>query len=304
MSQESVFPHFKPLEIGDRETVHAFLWQYQPEISELTFSNLYMWRKKYHYRWALFENWLLLIATDENGKSYALEPIGPPPRNKAVLQLLDYLSRQPSGKPEIDRADKRIVGELQADQKFIAEPLREHFDYLYYTTNLVNLSGRRFHSKRNHLNRFFRNYRFDYQPLTDSHISQCMEFSSRWCRVYHCKEGLSLCEEFVAINEALAQFKKLHLSGAAIFIDGIMEAFTLGELLNDNPAVIHVEKATSEYHGIYAAINQMFCTSSFKNTTYINREQDLGNEGLRKAKLSYHPAKFVEKFRIKLQGRL
>ena len=92
-----------------------------------------MWRKKYHYRWALFENWLLLIATDENGKSYALEPIGPPPRNKAVLQLLDYLSRQPSGKPEIDRADKRIVGELQADQKFIAEPLREHFDYLYYT---------------------------------------------------------------------------------------------------------------------------------------------------------------------------
>ena len=83
-----------------------------------------------------------------------------------------------------------------------------------------------------------------------------------------------------------------------------MQGFTLGELLNDNTAVIHVEKAVSEFHGIYAAINQMFCADSFKNTTYINREQDLGNEGLRKAKLSYHPAKFVEKFRIKLQGRL
>lgn len=300
MNQLPLFPHFKPLEISDRETVHAVLWKYQPETSELTFSNLYIWRKKYHYRWAIFENWLLLIATDEKGKIYALEPIGPPSRNKAAQQLLNWLSRQSSGKPEIDRADRRIVNELQSVDNFLTEPIREHFDYLYYTTNLVNLSGRKFHSKRNHLNRFLRNYRFDYQPLTDSHIPQCMEYSTRWCRIYHCKENPSLCEEFVAINEALAQFNKLHLSGAAIYIDGSMEAFTLGELLNNNTAVIHVEKASAEYHGIYAAINQMFSAGSFKNTTFINREQDLGNEGLRKAKLSYHPVRFVEKFRIKL----
>jgi len=300
MNQISLFPHFKPLEIGDRETIHSILWQYQPETSELTFSNLYMWRKKYHYRWAIFENWLFLIATDENGKIYALEPIGPPSREKAVLQLLDYLSRQPSGKPEIDRADKRIVNELQSEVRFLTEPVRKHFDYLYCTSNMVNLSGRKFHSKRNHLNRFLLSYRFDYQELTDAHISQCMEFSARWCRIYHCKENPSLCEESVAINEALAQFNRLHLSGGAIYIDGKMEAFTLGELLNDNTAVIHVEKASPEFHGIYAAINQMFCASSFKNTTFINREQDLGNKGLRKAKLSYHPVRFVEKFRIEL----
>ena len=230
MSQESVFPHFKPLGIGDRETVHAFLWQYQPEISELTFSNLYMWRKKYHYRWALFENWLLLIATDENGKSYALEPIGPPPRNKAVLQLLDYLSRQPSGKPEIDRADKRIVGELQADQKFIAEPLREHFDYLYYTTNLVNLSGRRFHSKRNR-NRFFK------LPLrlSTSRLPHIPMYGILRPMVQNLPlQGDPSSEEFVAVNEVLAQFSRLHLSGAAIYIDGTMQGFTIGELLNDN----------------------------------------------------------------------
>lgn len=104
----------------------------------------------------------------------------------------------------------------------------------------------------------------------------------------------------MAIKEALAQFNKLHLRGAAIYIDGRMEAFTLGELLNINTAVIHVEKASAEFHGIYAAINQMFSADSFKNTTFINREQDLGNQGLRKAKLSYHPVRFVEKFRIKL----
>lgn len=300
MNQVSLFPHFKPLEIGDRETVHTILWQYQPETSELTFSNLYMWRKKYHYRWAVFENWLLLIATDENGKTCALEPIGPPSRKKAVLQLLNWLSKQPSGKPEINRADKCIVNELQSEDIFLTEPVREHFDYLYHTTDLVNLSGRKFHAKRNHLNRFLRNYRFDYQPITDSHISQCIEFSARWYRIYHCKEDPSLREEFVAINEALAQFSRLHLSGAAIYINGRMEAFTLGELLNDNTAVIHVEKADSEFYGIYAAINQMFCAGSFKNTTFINREQDLGNEGLRKAKLSYHPAGIVEKFKIKM----
>ncbi len=197
MKHSSLFPHFKPLEIDDLETVHTLLWQYQPETSELTFSNLYMWRKKYHYRWAVLENWLLLIATDETGKTYALEPIGPPSRKKVVLQLFDWLSKQPSGKPEINRADKRIVDELQSEENFLTEPLREHFDYLYHTTDLVNLSGRKFHAKRNHLSRFLRNYRFDYQPLTDSHISQCIEFSDRWCKIYNCKEDSSLREEFI-----------------------------------------------------------------------------------------------------------
>lgn len=174
MNKLSLFPHFKPLEIGDQNIIHDLLWQYQPEASELTFTNLYMWRKKYNYRWSIFESWLLVIATDQKGKIYALEPIGPPSRKKAVLQLLDWLSRQSSGKPEINRADKRIVSELQSEDFFLTEPIREHFDYLYYTTNLVNLSGRKFHSKRNHHNRFLRNYQFDYQPLTYSHISQCM----------------------------------------------------------------------------------------------------------------------------------
>ena len=97
MNKLSLFPHFKPLEIGDQNIIHDLLWQYQPEASELTFTNLYMWRKKYNYRWSIFESWLLVIATDQKGKIYALEPIGPPSRKKAVLQLLDWLSRQSSG---------------------------------------------------------------------------------------------------------------------------------------------------------------------------------------------------------------
>ena len=184
MNQESFFPNFKPLEIGDRETIHTLLWQYQPEISEWTFSNLYMWRKISLPK-AIFESWLFLSHRWE-GKPMPWNH-RPPSRKKAVLQLLGWLSNS-LAKPEIDRADKRIVNDCGL-KKTVTEP--QHFDYLYYHKSGKSLR-KKVSPKRNHLNRFFRNYCFDYQPLTDSHISQCMEFSARWCRIYHCKGDPSL----------------------------------------------------------------------------------------------------------------
>ncbi len=304
MNSVPLFPHFKSFEITDRKLIHTALWKYQPETSELTFTNLFMWRKKYKYQWCKYEDWLLFIASCSDGKIYALPPVGPPSRKRAVFLLLDWLSEQTSGEPEIKRADTRLIMELQPSTGFSTESTRTHFDYLYYTTDLINLSGRKYHSKRNHLKQFLKKYTIDYRPVSDTRISECMEFSSRWCKINNCYSEPSLCEEYVAINEALSQFNRLQLCGAAIYINGRMEAFALGELLNNNTAVIHVEKASTEFHGIYAAINQMFCANQFKNTTFINREQDLGNDGLRKAKLSYHPAKLVEKFKIRCKSQV
>jgi hypothetical protein len=102
--------------------------------------------------------------------------------------------------------------------------------------------------------------------------------------------------EDMAVYEALKHFEKLEIQGGAILIDSKVQAFSLGELLNPDTAVIHIEKANPEFTGIYAAINQMFCWEAFAHVKYVNREQDLGVEGLRKAKQSYYPDHMVEKF--------
>jgi hypothetical protein len=125
-----------------------------------------------------------------------------------------------------------------------------------------------------------------------------MNLSTKWCIEKNCQENSQLCNEWHAIKDALMLFDELKLTGAAIVIDGKVEAFTIGEILNNTTAVIHIEKASPLIPGIYAAINQMFCEHELQNTHFVNREQDLGDDGLRKAKLSYHPVKLVEKFKI------
>ncbi|HEX3020029.1 MAG TPA: phosphatidylglycerol lysyltransferase domain-containing protein [Chitinispirillaceae bacterium] len=302
MSSMPLFPHFKPLELTDREVINSALWLYQPETSDLTFTNLFMWRRKYHYQWCMHEKWLFLIAKGDNENIYALEPVGPPSRFEVTLILLKWLDKQSSSLPVILRADKRMLNEVNTKDIFETEPIRDHFDYLYSTTDLITLSGRHYHSKRNHLKRFFKDYQTDYQILSKTQITKCLDFSSRWCQINHCKKDTSLYDEHVAISEAFIHFDQLQLNGAALYIKGEMVAFTLGELLNNVTAVIHVEKAFTEFHGIYAAINQLFCANRFNHTSFINREQDLGDDGLRKAKLSYNPVRLVEKFRIKMKS--
>ena len=106
--------------------------------------------------------------------------------------------------------------------------------------------------------------------------------------------------EWAAINAALADFQALELQGGVILINDRVEAFTCGELLNAATAVIHLEKANPEVRGLYAVINQQFCQQAWAGVPFVNREQDLGEPGLRTAKMSYHPHHLVEKFRIRL----
>ena len=115
-----------------------------------------------------------------------------------------------------------------------------------------------------------------------------------------CDLDMSLMGEWAAIGVALNDFQALDLKGGVILLNGRVEAFTCGELLNEATAVIHLEKANPEIRGLYAAINQQFCQQAWAGVPFINREQDLGEPGLRTAKLSYHPHRLVEKFRIRL----
>jgi hypothetical protein len=294
------FPEFKKIEIYDRDLFQEILWNYQPETSELTFTNLFMWRKRYRFRYSLFDQWLLLIA-EADGHLYAFQPVGPPGRARVMIQVFEWLrTHRISYVPEICRVDRRSIDELGGIKDLSIEPLRNHFDYVYLSKDLVELAGRQYHPKRNHLNRFLNAFTFRYEPLTSSNIRHCIEFSSSWCRAFHCNDDLSLCAEWVAIHEALHHFEQLRLHGGVLWVGRRVEAFTFGELLNNTTAVIHIEKANPEINGIYAAINQMFCEHQFSGTLFVNREQDLGDQGLRKSKESYHPVRLVEKFRVSL----
>jgi hypothetical protein len=303
------FPDTRAIEIKDRDMIQAALDRYRPETSELTFTNLFIWREHYGVRWSIFQDWLLLFCTKGDTEAdrmtaaicQVLPPIGPPSRREVVLRLLRHL-RDDRGvsNPTIERADKRLVAEIGSCAELSIEPTREHFDYLYATSDLIDLAGQKFHAKRNHIARARRAGRFTYEPLSEPHRHECLELADRWCKVRHCTEDLGLMGEHAAIHEALAHMTALRLQGGIILIEGRVGAFTLGELLNPETGVVHIEKASPDHPGLFAVVNQSFCAHAFATTAYVNREQDLGEKGLRRAKLSYHPIRLIEKYRIRL----
>ena len=297
------FPHFKPIELADRDWLQEILGQYQPQTSEWTFTNLFIWRSHYGFQWSIYRDWLLVICKAHPQGLYAFQPVGPPSRMPVIRMLLEWL-RDDRGEenPRLERADQRLVQELAGAQGLLVEPVRNQFDYVYQTRDLIELAGRKYHSKRNHIHKFLQSYASTYAGLQSDHLQACLELSGLWCEVHRCEEDLGLTGEWEAVREALTHFHTLSIKGGVILIENKVEAFALGELLNEQTAVVHVEKANPDIPGLYTMINQQFSEKSWLDVPLINREQDLGEPGLRRAKLSYYPDHLIEKFRIRFAG--
>ena len=184
----------------------------------------------------------------------------------------------------------------------VVEPDRDQSDYVYLVEDLATLKGRKYHRKRNHIKQFKEKYSYQYVPLTSEWISECLQLQDTWCDLRNCDAIPSLASEALAVKEALTHFETLGMKGGAILIDGKVEAFTLGEPLNPETVVIHIEKTNPAYERLYPTINQAFLEKEWSGYTYVNREQDLGEEGLRKAKESYFPHHMVNKYSITLAG--
>jgi hypothetical protein len=138
--------------------------------------------------------------------------------------------------------------------------------------------------------------------MNDDYVQECLKLIEAWCEEHRCSDDMNLMAEWGAVNEALCNFNYLELQGAVILVDGLVQAFSLGELLNRETAVVHIEKASPSFPALYAVINREFCENSWKGVPFINREQDLGVDGLRQAKLSYHPHHLVEKYKVMFAG--
>lgn len=295
------FPEFKAIELEDRDFIREILWKYQPQTSELTFTNLFIWRSHYRIQWSIYQDWLIILSALNNSDFFAFPPIGPPSRLGVVHGLLQWLREEKKNeKPRIERADKLLVSEIQEAADLLSEPTRDHFDYVYRSEDLIQLAGRKYHSKRNHIHQFLRASAFTYSSLSNELVKACLALAESWCDWHRCEEDMNLLDEWEAVRQALNHFDDLRIKGGAIIIDNKVEAFALGELLNEQTAVVHIEKANPEIPELYTLINQQFCEKLWRSVQYVNREQDLGEPGLRKAKLSYYPDHLVEKFRIRL----
>ena len=175
---------------------------------------------------------------------------------------------------------------------------RDNWDYLYSVEALAALRGRPFHKKKNLLNQFLKNYNFSYQPLSEATIASALAMQSYWCSWRDCESSEVLSAENRVIDKTFNHWLALQgIMGGAIFVDDQMVAYTVAEDIGAGTLLIHFEKGDPEFKGVYQAINQLYLDSVKGQFTVVNREQDLGSEGLRKAKLSYHPIDFIRKYR-------
>ncbi len=293
------FPQFRDLTLEDKPLIDRLFTRFPPVISEFSFTNLFIWRNCYQNKISCFQKFLCLLS--DRGETFFFPPLGEGDVVECYWSLLQYLNGKGMS-PKISRVPEAVVGQIDWKASGMkAELDRSQCDYVYLVQDLAELKGRKYHRKRNHIKQFQEKYSYQYIPLTPEWVPQCLQLQVEWCDLRHCEASPGLRNESLAIKEAFTHFEKLEVKGGAILINGKVEAFTLGDPLNSETIVIHIEKANPAYEGLYPTINQAFLEHEGSGYTYVNREQDLGEEGLRKAKESYFPHHMVNKYTITLE---
>ena len=295
---------FRPVDIADRELLQQFLTRYPNEASECTFSNLFIWGNGDGIEWAVRDDVLLLHAMVGGVKPCMLMALADHSRIGAALDAA-VAAMEERGEPFHMRCLPQWYCRLMEEARpgrFCFEREPHHDDYVYRVEDLINLSGKRYHGKRNHVNRFLQEYgdRYIYEAFTPALAQECMELHMQWYRAHRDTGSPGLREECESVERALFNAGALGLVGGVVRVDGKVQAFSMGESITDQMALIHIEKANAEIPGLYAVINREFLAHSFAAKTFVNREEDMGDEGLRRAKQSYHPARMIEKFGARL----
>ncbi len=265
------------------------------EVSDLAPTSLYIWRHSFRARIALDPDYAVLVC-QYRGSTYSLAPLFSQRIDPtALIQKISAFFHR-NHQPVIFRGIPVGLLPYFPKDKYRIIPDRQIWDYLYLTKDLIELHGRKYQQKRNHINRFRQTYPFSYHSLTPEDAQGCLEVFEHWAADKG--GGPEIEEERRALIEALENFTLLPLKGGVIKIDGRIQAFAIGTQLNRDTALVHFEKANPAFHGIYAAINQLFVANEWSNTRYINREDDMGLPGLRQAKERYHPFRMIEKYTV------
>ena len=292
---------FKDIEIDCKNILDKYFDLVDYEACEYCFTTLYMWKDLYNTKYYVEDDFAIVAGEYEN-KGFIILPLAKKENmNKAFDFIIKNFEKEHK-QIHLKAINKEVVEYLQSvyEDRFEYIEERNNFDYIYDGESLRTLAGRKNQKKRNHLNSFVKEYgdRVEYKKLEEADFDECINLLKEWSKDK--EESIELDSEFKAIKRIFKNYENLKdtLKISGIYIDSKLEAFSIGEMLNDNMAVIHVEKANADIRGLYPYINQQFLLNEFSDVEFVNREEDLGIEGLRKAKLSYHPVKFAEKYTV------
>ncbi|MDR3295484.1 MAG: phosphatidylglycerol lysyltransferase domain-containing protein [Clostridiales Family XIII bacterium] len=298
--------------IEARELLEEFLGSFEYKASGMSFTSLYMWREINKFSWEIVGDYLCIAAVNNLEMEMDIPFLFPPLTRTGAYDPRKLAETVCEAKQIFERAGYAfsmmlvpfhmtdlLSGALPGKLRFEAD--RPNFDYVYNTQDLIELKGRDYHAKKNHLNYFLSHYPYEYVNLTSAMAGEAMAF----IEAFNARKNLTDPheKELLLMEERAMRdvFRNLELVGyltGAIRINGRIEALSIGGRLGKKTVTVHVEKANTEFRGLYQAINNEFCRHVAKDVKRINREEDMGIPGLRKAKLSYKPAMLVEKYAV------
>jgi hypothetical protein len=290
---------FEPITLDKQKPYSEYFSMCSQKTSDYSFVNLWGWADEYGITWAWSDKLVWIKQTIPEELYWA--PVG-------LWQGVDWrkcFDEHFTTQTMFSRIPESLL-QLWKDKVRRLLTIRESrgdWDYLYSVTDLIELKGKRFHKKKNLLNQFKKKYDFEYVPFGTDMIRKALEMQEDWCVWRDCESSEILAAENRAISRILSKWENIQvLKGAAIIVDQKMVAYTIAENFTTDTLVIHFEKGNQDYKGVYQAINQMFLEHSANKFEFVNREQDLDNQGLRKAKLSYNPVDFFKKYRVVLNS--
>lgn len=288
---------FKKIELKHRETIEYYLQKKPLRGCDLTFANVYLWKRQYPTTFAVIEDALVFHPEQSLKPEYSF-PIG---EKEAVRHAVERL------REEAREKGKALHMFLAQEQDFVwmeewfpgeytVTYNEDYSDYVYETDKLIALSGKKYHGKKNHVNRFWKTYPdWSYETIGEENIEECFQMALAWRKENECDDHEEKRVEMCATMNALRLMKELHLHGGLIRAEGRVVAFCLGEPMGQDMYVVHFEKAFADVPGAYAVINQQFALHEAAGYRYLNREDAAGSEGLKRAKESYHPVFLIKK---------
>lgn len=297
---------FKCLTLEDKEIIEKYIDKSKLDSYEYLFSSLYMWRKLNNIKYAVLDDVLIIEKNEEGKGTFYAQFFGYKKDN--LTSIIDELIKRNLEFTDRDYLFGDVGDEFVDDLKKYTDfsiDLVEDIDdseYIYNTQDLIELKGKKYHSKKNHVNSFLKTYSYDIKTINNENVkSDCMDLLHKWHEEVAVTVDKEMLMEIDAIKDLFRELHFFDLNSIAIYVDGDLAGFAVGEKVNDKMALIHVERGEIAYKGIYAFLNKQFLVESFQDTEFVNRQEDTGNEGLRKAKKSYHPEKMIKKYLVKLK---
>ncbi len=288
---------FKRISLEDKPVFDKHYEKYPPVHSDNLFTTMISWMEYSNYHYVVVDE-NIVIMTQLNNKIRLRPPSGK--RNRELLkQVLSLAVQEGSDEPFgiVNAKMKEWIEKEFPKLKFLEH--RDYFDYVYRSSDLANLPGSGYSKIRNRLNKFKKNYEYSTEAISEENMDEVNEFLKRWCLWKDCDSDVVLANERKAIIYSMSHFFDLGLSGLLIRISGNIEALAVYEKMSPDTAVVHYEKGSPYFDGIYKAINMETAKILQKEFTFINREEDMGIPALRQAKMSYRPHHMVEVFHVK-----